>query len=90
MDQPSEQAGFRKDYSTMDHIDKIEQIIEKYAEYKRPLYIAFIIDYKKAFNIMTIWMALEKKIRKLSQTSISKVRAELNWRLGPLSPAKSS
>ena len=47
--QPNEQAGFRKGYSTMDHIHTINQVIEKCAEYNQPLYIAFI-DYEKAFD----------------------------------------
>lgn len=47
--QPREQAGFRKGYSTMDHIHVVNQIIEKSAEYNKPLYMAFI-DYEKAFD----------------------------------------
>ncbi|MCJ3464047.1 reverse transcriptase family protein, partial [Klebsiella pneumoniae] len=47
--QPKEQAGFRKGYSTVDHIHTINQVIEKCAEYNQPLYIAFI-DYEKEFD----------------------------------------
>lgn len=47
--QSTEQAGFRKGYSTTDHLHVIAQIIEKTNEYQIPLYMAFI-DYEKAFD----------------------------------------
>ncbi|GBP91231.1 Probable RNA-directed DNA polymerase from transposon BS [Eumeta japonica] len=50
--QPIKQAGFKKGYSTIDHIHTIELIIEKYQELQRPLYITFI-DYQKAFDPVT-------------------------------------
>ena len=43
--QPRELAGFRKGYSTIDHL----QLIEKCNEFKRPLCIGYI-DYGKAFD----------------------------------------
>ncbi|CAH2103521.1 unnamed protein product [Euphydryas editha] len=58
--QPMEQAGFRKGFSTIDHIHTLEQIIEKYQEFRKPLYICFI-DYQKAFDTLShdsIWGAL--------------------------------
>lgn len=58
--QPIEQAGFRPGYSTTDHLQSLEQVIEKYKEFRRPLYIAFI-DYSKAFDSIShnsIWNAL--------------------------------
>lgn len=58
--QPIEQAGFRKGFSTMDHIHTLELIIEKFQEQKRPLYVAFI-DYQKAFDTVShesIWTTL--------------------------------
>ena len=47
--QPREEAGFRSGYSTTDHIHVISQVLEKYAEYTKPLYMAFI-DCVKAFD----------------------------------------
>lgn len=60
--QPVEQAGFRKGFSTVDHIHAIELIIEKYREQRRPLYLAFI-DYQKAFDAVThdsVWQSLKE------------------------------
>lgn len=51
--QRREQAGFRKGYSTIDHIHVINQIIEKSAEYNKPFYMSFI-DNKKAFDSVQI------------------------------------
>jgi len=48
--QPREQAGFRRNYSTIDNLHTInQQIIEKSDEYNQKLYLAFI-DYKEAFD----------------------------------------
>ena len=47
--QPPEQAGFRKKYSTVDHLQALNQVIEKSEEYQLPLVIGFI-DYEKAFD----------------------------------------
>ena len=47
--QPREQAGFRKGYSTTDHLQTVNHIIEKTNEYKIPLIIA-LVDYTKAFD----------------------------------------
>ncbi|GBP47781.1 Retrovirus-related Pol polyprotein from type-2 retrotransposable element R2DM; Endonuclease [Eumeta japonica] len=61
--QPIEQAGFRRDYSVLDHIHAVRQIIEKYEEYQLIYYIAFV-DYSKAFDSLVhtnIWEALKEQ-----------------------------
>lgn len=61
--QPIEQAGFRKNYSTIDHIHTIKQVLEKYNEYQKTLYICFI-DYSKAFDSIKhkfIWLSLKQQ-----------------------------
>ena len=60
--QPCEQAGFRKKYSTVDHLQALNQVIEKSEEYQLPLVIGFI-DYEKAFHSIehfSIFEALRK------------------------------
>ena len=60
--QPREQAGFRKGYSTTDHLQALNQIIEKSNKYNLPLCIGFI-DYEKAFDTVehfAIFEALRK------------------------------
>lgn len=61
--QPVEQAGFRKDFSTIDHIHTIKQLLQKYNEYKKTIYIAFI-DYAKAFDSLRhelVWQSLKEQ-----------------------------
>lgn len=52
--QSQEQAGFRKNYSTRDHLLTMKIIIEKSNEYGFPLHLAFI-DYRKAFDSIEHW-----------------------------------
>lgn len=55
-----EQAGFRKDYSTIDHIFNLKCLIDLYLFRGRKLYCAFI-DYKKAFDSVNrayLWQKL--------------------------------
>ncbi|GFS08192.1 endonuclease-reverse transcriptase [Elysia marginata] len=47
--QPRDQAGFRKAFSTNDHMHTLSQIIEKSNEYNLQLCLGFI-DYEKAFD----------------------------------------
>ena len=49
--QTREQAGFRLGlgYSTIDHLQSVNQVIEKSNEYKTPLCLAFV-DQTKAFD----------------------------------------
>lgn len=56
--QPPDQAGFRKSYSTADHLLVINQLIEKYQEFNKELHIAFI-DYTKAFDTVEICYLLK-------------------------------
>ena len=46
-----EQAGFRADHSTLDHIFTLHSIINFYLQKHQRLYCAFI-DYKKAFDLI--------------------------------------
>ncbi|CAG9136986.1 unnamed protein product [Plutella xylostella] len=55
--QPPEQAGFRKGYSTVDHIFTLRQIEQKTEEYNLPLCLAFV-DYEKAFDSIETWAVL--------------------------------
>ena len=55
-----EQAGFRKHYSTADHIFSLKMLIVFYLYKKKRLYCAFI-DYSKAFdsvNRVALWRKL--------------------------------
>ncbi|KAL0852521.1 hypothetical protein ABMA27_017001 [Loxostege sticticalis] len=56
--QPPEQAGFRKGFSTIDHIHTLRQIIQKTEEYNQPLCLAFV-DYEKAFDSIETWAVLQ-------------------------------
>ncbi|XGW21982.1 hypothetical protein V3C99_004721, partial [Haemonchus contortus] len=51
--QPIEQTGFRKNFSCMDNIQAVTQLIERSREYRLPLALLFV-DYKKAFDSVEI------------------------------------
>lgn len=58
--QTRDQAAFRKGFSTVDHLQTMNQVLEKCQEYQMTLYMAFI-DFSKAFdsiNHESIWIAL--------------------------------
>ena len=59
--QPREQAGFRKGFSTVDHLQTINQLKEKCNEFKRPIFIGYL-DYEKAFDSIE-HEALSKALR---------------------------
>ncbi|VDO19677.1 unnamed protein product [Heligmosomoides polygyrus] len=56
--QPYEEAGFRRGFSTIDHIHTITKLIEVSREYKLPLCLTFI-DLKKAFDSVEIEAVME-------------------------------
>lgn len=94
--QPVEQAGFRKGFSTIDHIHTLDLLIEKYQEKQKTLHIAFI-DYKKAFDTVShtsIWNTLEEQgvnnnyiqvIKSIYSNSTGRVKLE---KIGPSFPIK--
>ncbi|KIH61045.1 reverse transcriptase [Ancylostoma duodenale] len=58
---PPEQAGFRKKFSTVDHIHTVSIILEKSYEYNVNTYLLFV-DFTKAFDrveLPAIWQAME-------------------------------
>ena len=55
-----EQAGFRANYSTTDHIFSLNSIIDIYLKHKKKLFCAFV-DYAKAFDTINrhaLWVKL--------------------------------
>ena len=52
--QSNTQAGFRRNLSTMTHIQTVRELIQKSKEYNRPLIMAFI-DFEKAFDSLEHW-----------------------------------
>lgn len=56
------QAGFRRDYSTVDHIFTLLALVQKQLLSHKKLYAAFI-DFKKAFDLVDrnyLWLVLRK------------------------------
>ncbi|GFR95769.1 RNA-directed DNA polymerase (Reverse transcriptase) domain containing protein [Elysia marginata] len=56
--EPCYQAGFRKKFSTEDHIYNLNQVIGKTKEYNLPLCVGFI-DYEKAFDSVEHFAIIE-------------------------------
>jgi exonuclease III len=85
--QPQEQAGFRSNFSTIDHIHVIKQVIEKCNEYNQTYYLSFI-DYNKAFDSIkhsAVWSALKSQgieykyirvIKEIYKNSTARIRME--------------
>ena len=56
----TEQAGFKKDHSTLDHIFVLKTVIDIYLSNKKRLYACFV-DYEKAFDKvdrLQLWIKL--------------------------------
>ena len=47
---PEEQAGFRKNYSTVDNIFSLNAIIQKYITKARGRFYTLFVDFKAAFD----------------------------------------
>lgn len=56
--QPMEQAGFRRGFSTMEHLHTLNQIREKSRNYNLPLGVIFV-DFEKAFDSVEIHDVLD-------------------------------
>ena len=57
------QAGFRKGYSTTDHIFALDTIIHKYLRKKRGRLYCVFVDFRKAFDLIRrdkLWYKLEQ------------------------------
>ncbi|KAE9415082.1 hypothetical protein Angca_003563, partial [Angiostrongylus cantonensis] len=74
--QPCEQTGFRKGFSTMDHIHTITRLIEVSREHKRPLCLTFI-NLQKAFDSIEIEAVMEALGRQGAPTQCIKILREL-------------
>lgn len=72
-----EQAGFRRGYSTIDHIHTITQLTEKCNEYRIPLCYLFI-DFKKAFDTLEHNAILESLIDQGIEPTYVKFIKEIN------------
>ncbi|KAK0425551.1 hypothetical protein QR680_009256 [Steinernema hermaphroditum] len=61
--QPAEQAGFRKNFSTIDHLHAVNELVERSREYRLLLFIIFV-DYDKAFDSVetnAVWTAIQQQ-----------------------------
>ncbi|WKY09602.1 hypothetical protein Q1695_002173 [Nippostrongylus brasiliensis] len=74
--QPCEQAGFRRGFSTIDHIHTVIRLIEVSREYKTPLCLTFI-DLKKAFDSVETEAVIEALCKQGVSTQYVKILSEL-------------
>ena len=70
--QPREQAGFRRGFSTRDHLFCLTQVLERSREYKLPLCAVFV-DFEKAFDSVEVNAVLQS----LVEQGINKEYVEL-------------
>jgi len=77
--QSHSQAGFRKGYSTMDHIHTISQIIEKSLEYQIELHFLYV-DFQKAYDSIDHNSLWESMVRQGGHSKIIKVIRNLYQR----------
>lgn len=74
--QPVEQAGFRKGYSTTDHLQAIRTMVEKCMEYNIPLNMAFV-DFQKAFDSIETWAVLEANLARIDSRYSNFIKYEV-------------
>lgn len=72
---PQCQAGFRKNYSTIDHIFTLQSIVKKYLSKKCGRFYVLFVDFSKAFDCIPrilLWDVLKKKGLKGKMSNIIK------------------
>jgi len=94
--QGEEQSGFRRGYSTVDHIFTVNQLIEKTHEYKIEVYL-LLLDFNKAFDsikhsflwqamanqgVPKGWVEIIKKLYKNSQVYVKTDRTGPTFKMG--------
>lgn len=67
-----QQAGFRKGFSSRDHMQSDRSLIRECNDFNEPLFVAFIV-YNKAFDSVEYWPVLEA-LNNASVKSQKKVR----------------
>lgn len=92
--QPREQAGFRSDFSTINHIHNIKQVTQNCNKYGLTYYLAFV-DYNKAFDFLkhTYQEALSTQgveskhtrlIKNIYKNMTAKIRIKRVWEYFPI------
>ena len=75
--QAEEHAGFRKGYSTIDHIYTLGQIIERAREYHIEVHLMFV-DFRKAFDSINRKCILETLREQGVQQKIIRILGNIN------------